>query len=980
MLDGNPVRQTGVPAAIVAALVAAQGQAVAQTPRIPFDIEGQQLASALHEFARQSDRQILFSNDVVQTRRTRGVKGELSPDTALAELLKDTGLKYRETSDGTILIENAAAPIRVTQANGPVPELTPPAATTPQPSLEEVIVTGTFLRGITPPGSQPLSIGREDIVATGAATTAQLLANLPQIGDFNTKPIYNGFFNTQNSVNHPDLRNLGALLLGGGSPTLLLLDGHRLPGMGVRQTVPDSDVIPPGAIERVEVLTDGGSSIYGTDAVGGVVNYIVRRRFDGVELNGRYGFADNYQSTDVGATIGKDWGRGSIFATYSFNWHDKIFGRDRDFVERRDYILDLPLDLTCEPGNVIIGSAVYALPDLTRGIGNRCDIYDDASVYPDERRHSAFVGFTQALTDRIELNVHGYYTHRVNLTEGGPISGTVRIPPSSPFYRDTGDENSGRTQTVALNWSSVLPETPQRGELNTWGITPSITVEMEKNWELRVLANYGHGTNKVNTQLIDTSRFAALVGAGAINPYNLADPVNAAALAPIINWSNDGKGEHELINGRAIIEGAPFGLPGGDVRLAIGAEYIHEKYDVQAGVGPKDDFSTRPRGGASRDVYAGFAELFIPLFGADNRQTGLHSLAFSASGRYDDYEDFGDTFNPRLALTYEPVEWLRLRGNWGKSFQAPSLADGAGATVNTITVLPRVVIPIPGIPPAPGQAQIFLSGGGVNLKPQKAETQSFGVDIEAPFYDGLSASLTYYKIKFKDLIAVPPVTNANIFYDLYPDYYIYNPTIEQILQFASSAPNGLNAVAPYVTEPGQVYVMADGRRANFSTIHTSGLDFSLRLDVPMSFGSVFARWNGNYVLKRDEQTRTGAPFVSTRDNFTRLRWAATAGAVVGKFRGQATWQRSGGYDVIPTPASLNQDRVNAFNVVNLFFQYDFVGRSGMRDGLALTLNVDNVFNQDPPIYRGASGGGIGGGYANGFTLGRLFQLGLSKKF
>ena len=122
----------------------------------------------------------------------------------------------------------------------------------------------------------------------------------------------------------------------------------------------------------------------------------------------------------------------------------------------------------------------------------------------------------------------------------------------------------------------------------------------------------------------------------------------------------------------------------------------------------------------------------IPFVGDGNRVTGIYSLSLSASGRYDDYSDFGDTFNPKFGLTYEPLEWVKLRGTWGKSFQAPSLSDGSGAAPPTIFAFPLVIFANPAQAPVPGQAQIFLGGGGTELKPQKSTNWSAGFEFTPP--------------------------------------------------------------------------------------------------------------------------------------------------------------------------------------------------------------------------------------------------------
>jgi iron complex outermembrane receptor protein len=864
----------------------------------------------------------------------------------------------------------------------------------------DIVVTGTLLRGIAPPGSQTVAVSKQEALATGATTTAQLLANVPQVGDFNLRPVFRGVFNTQTTVNHPDLRNLGqAVLGGGGSATLLLLDGHRLPGMGVRQTIPDSDAIPPGAIERVEIVTDGGSAVYGSDAVGGVVNYITRKRFDGVEARGSYGFADDYQTAHADLTIGRQWDTGSLWATYDFNWHDEIYGRDRDYVQSRDWANNVPLDLTCSPGNAITSpsatstSAIYALPSMTKGLGNRCDNGEYVTIYPRETRHSALVGLNQELTSNLELDIKAFYTHRRNWSDGGPLTGTATVTRTvlvngvvtpNPIYRSTGDANGAANQTINFNYGPVLGfSQAQIGEMTTYGIANTLVWKLGDNWRVTGLFNYGYGENEVENPMTNATVMQGFVNTGAFNPYDVTLPSNATALKTIADWSNFGKGRNELINYRVVADGALFALPGGDVKLAVGGEYIVEDFRVQSGVGPASNHSTRRPFHVHRNTKAAFGELFVPIVGDGNSMPGIHSLSVSAAGRYDDYSDFGGTFNPKFALTYEPVNGVKFRGNWGKSFQAPSLADGAGAALNGITVLPIVITAKPGNPNVPGQVSVFLSGGG-DLKPQKATIWSAGGDINPTFIPGLSLSGTYYHIKFKDLIAVPPVTSP-ILYSAYSQLVqVWTPTTPlttaQLQAFAALAPENNSQLLPYFSHPGDVYFLADGRRANFSSVITTGLDFSARYETETGFGSLYARVAGNYVLSYKQSAVAGQPYQDLVHIYPRLRVATTLGATVGGLRGQATWQHTGGYHIPPQQSNLNQSFVKSFNVISLFFEYDFNG-DGLTKDLALTLNVDNVFDQDPPLLRGGSSSGATGGYgANGFTLGRLFQFGIMKKF
>jgi iron complex outermembrane receptor protein len=154
------------------------------------------------------------------------------------------------------------------------------------------VVTGTLIRGAGPVGSYEITAGPETIEAQGAVTANDLLSTIPQVSNlFNTVP--GSLLNiapNQIQVVTPNLRNLTPQT-GSSSSTLVLIDGHRIAGVGVTQSAVDPDVIPTGAIERVEIVVDGGSATYGTDAVGGVVNFITRKRYDGLQVDAHYGDA-----------------------------------------------------------------------------------------------------------------------------------------------------------------------------------------------------------------------------------------------------------------------------------------------------------------------------------------------------------------------------------------------------------------------------------------------------------------------------------------------------------------------------------------------------------------------------------------------------------------------------------------------------------------------------------------------------------------
>jgi iron complex outermembrane receptor protein len=191
---------------------------------------------------------------------------------------------------------------------------------------KEIIVTGTLIRGTAPVGSSSISLGVADLESSGAISSNALLASIPQVTNyFNRVPVSDlGIAVNQIQVSRPNLRNISGNNASS-SATLILVDGHRLASAGVNQASIDPDLIPTGAIERVEVVTEGGSATYGADAVAGVINFITRRKFDGVNVGGSFGFAKNYWQYDGSLTAGKTWENGSAYISYSYNKSDSLF-------------------------------------------------------------------------------------------------------------------------------------------------------------------------------------------------------------------------------------------------------------------------------------------------------------------------------------------------------------------------------------------------------------------------------------------------------------------------------------------------------------------------------------------------------------------------------------------------------------------------------------------------------------------------------
>ncbi|MEJ6011666.1 TonB-dependent receptor domain-containing protein [Novosphingobium aquae] len=846
------------------------------------------------------------------------------------------------------------------------------------PADQPIVVTGTLIRGSQAVGSQTIGIDQSKLEAIGAPNTADLIANIPQAGLFMGFVGIRGSNNFSVAVNRPSLRYLGNTS-GSTNSTLMLLDGHRMPGMGILQTTPDLDAIAPGAIERVEIVTDGGSSIYGSDAVGGVMNFITRKEFDGIEARGSYGFADNYQAINAAITAGTKWEGGSAYVSYDYSWHDEIYGADRDWSQSRDWVNNVGANKDCSPGNITAGGNTYALPGLTAGLGNRCDLSELQTIYPRETKHSVFASLHLDSGGPLSFSLKSFYLNRKSFSDGGPLSATAgtSVPASSPFYVPIAGVTSA--EVFVYNFSPLWGNSSaQTTELESFGVTPSIDLDLGSNWHLNALASYGTGRATFLGNLVNLTPVTTAAAAGTFNPANLSAAGNAATLATARDWFQYGRAMNKQANFRAVFDGKLFDLPGGALGVAAGVELLQEQYIgnnsrgiTAAGMAALTDFKKR------RTVKSVFGELNAPI---------LDMLTINASGRYDDYSDFGSTFNPKVGANFKPAEWLTIRGNWSKAFQAPGLSDLALATNPNWNLLPTAVRPFtkPGLAPGSTNRNILVVLGGVKapLDPQKAETWSLGIDLKP--VPGLALGATYYNIDFKGAIGIPPIFTPATFYAEFPNNFVTYDAGNAALQsyFNSLATTAGNSAATLAGLPSgfdSVYAVMDSRSTNLARIKTSGLDLYLRYRHETSFGAIYTDIAGTYITKFLRQANPNAGLVDQRPtDFSKLRMTASIGAEVGQFKTQFTWNHSQGFATIGNAANLNQTRVASYNLFNLFAQYKVPSDSGVFRDMSFSLNVDNLFDTDPPLYRGARGSLFG--VDNGFTLGRLVRLGVSKKF
>lgn len=389
MIEGrnNRGRQTLVRRPLYAACFLAltawggTGPVHAQSSEAPraYAIEAGSLEGALNQLSRQSQVQIVFRPDLVAGKRAGAVSGQLTWRQALERLLLGSGLEYRQVADKTIVIQ--ASEPRPAPASKPAETRKPapaPAARADAPvaDLERLTVTGTRIRGGTTP-SPVTTIGSEQIAEEGFSDIGEVIRSVPQNFRGGQNPGVLGLNQGGSGAANNNLTGGSGLNLRGLGPdaSLTLLNGRRMSYSGFVQAV-DVSAVPLEAVDRIEIVADGASAIYGSDAVGGVGNIILRRDYDGVAVGARYGGATEggLTTTEYTATAGTTWATGGVIATYKDVSVDPIYARERS------YTADV-------------------LPD-------------PSTIYPDSDLRSALVSAYQWLGPAVELRLDALWTRR----------------------------------------------------------------------------------------------------------------------------------------------------------------------------------------------------------------------------------------------------------------------------------------------------------------------------------------------------------------------------------------------------------------------------------------------------------------------------------------------------------------------------------------------------------------------------------------
>ena len=881
----------------------------------------------------------------------------------------------------------------------------PPATPAPLPgdepvTLEAFTVTGSNIKGIDTEQTLPVTlITADDITMSGVSTMAELVETLPFSTNVNINETSTGPNDARGDVSTINLRNLGA------GRTLVLLNGRRMSAHGVTPGTPpvqfvNVNSIPFGAVQQVEVLRDGASAIYGSDAIGGVVNTILKKNYDGFEISGRYAFASDGGSpreTTVTLAGGRAFNsnKSNLTLVYSYNHRDLLMANERDYAANADKrpLVDSPFNTNNNFNNLNSSSpygrftavtdtgAGASVPGITATNGQfHYDPFTGAraagagptafynsqagtQLLPRITRHNVFGTFDHKLSSTVSFfsEVSYYDSKSYGLFDASPISLATDgvVIPKTNYYNPVGTRffgpgttnPTGTPRDVSIRNYRATEIGPRSYDTDSdsyrllAGVRGDI-VNSTWSWETAAMFMRGE-THQVNHGYISQSRFEQQLALATPDAYN---PFGPPGSSPESVWRNfvidiwdRGTGTLRTFDARA--SGELFNLPGGAMSLAAGGEYRKESMKQRNDpFGLADDVIAQSEQldvSASRDVYAGFAEVLMPLLGRQNAVPLVHALELRVAARYERYSGFSAT-KPGVGLSWRPTPWLLFRGSYNEGFRAPAIVElftpAIGRRNDGIVDAARS-----GQPDAAGSvSKRIVTGGNPNLQPEESESYNYGVVVDVPFVKGLSFGADFYRIKqFNQIDNSSAVDELNLDAQLWSAGGGSNPRVIRAARTAADTAANLPGVLIEVLSTYQ----------NLSLREVQGTDFFVNYRTPRwSFG----RFNFSSTVSYTDILRTvnqqGIVSELVRNNGN-PRTKATAGITWSHRNWTASLYERYTSDyrapVAYTTAGI-PFMIDEYWVTNASVGYTF--RETSLKNIRVRVGVNNVFDEDPPLY------------------------------
>lgn len=861
-----------------------------------FDQPAQRLSDALRAIGAKSGISIAFDPAIARGKNAPAIKGVMSVREALDRVLAASGLRINEAPNGGFIIvlmprQTAVQdqPLSFGKADGSVDE--------------EIVVTGTNIRGGSL-NAPAIILTRDEMRRSGFTSVDQALATVPQNfvdlsagvagagATVNISNVGNGNFDRASGVN---LRGLGA------DSTLTLVNGARRAGSANGRVV-DISSIPLSVVERIDVVTDGRSAVYGSDAVGGVVNIRTRHSFDGAETDvaaSTYGFGG--ERLQLSQTFGVQFDRGGFVVAYDFT---------------RDWPADLvDADLVSEP------TPTGADPTVLEMTGSN-------------RRHSGYLG-GEYKVGSIKFFIDGLYSHQDSSTLNA-----AQFPgaPTEKFQRDS-----------------------LRGE--QYSFSGGARIDLGADWQATATGLYS---------AVDNDIVAVLHQDDSIFPYDDVLSQNRSS---------------SITSGTLLLEGPLFRSETFEPRLAVGAEIRQERFsnngrDVYTPLG-SEAFITETDFSSRRAVKSAFAELALPL---RLERPFLYSLEFSVAARYDDYSDFGDTFNPQFGAMWMPSRSLAVKANFSRAYRAPALIELQPITIGGI-------LPIPA-PEGGRRPVLFILGNDRDLAAEKAKAWNVGLDFTPEWLGRTKISLSYFNIDYRNRIdAVGAGERFSVLTapQRFGELLNISPTQADITAYVSqfdSIPGNASGIpwTPDPTAPDLGLAAAfpnlalfEGRTTNISVEHVEGIDLSIQSSFDLDGSRFNLGANATYTPKHDRSLTPTTP------KFSRINEPGFPSDF--RFRLTADWQRGafglfGGLNYVDgyeNPFSI-PTRIRSAATIDLAARFDGDAAAGFPiKGLSAVLSVQNLLDSRPPRFADPFTGVLFDA-TNALSVGRNIALRVTKRW
>jgi iron complex outermembrane receptor protein len=842
--------------------------------------------------------------------------------------------------------------------------------------LEKFEVTGSYL----PPAANSvaipvISVGADAIEKSG--TNTDLLEVLRK-----TVPQFSGNANlgSANANINQGATNGGSQLALRNAQTLVLINGRRVAyspvaGTGGFQFV-DVNMIPIAAIERIEVLPDGASAIYGTDAVAGVVNIILKSDFQGFEVGGRYGFSTNTGhyaersgylvggvSTDrTSMTLSAEWSRIDPIYNWERPYSATTFGTPTFAGSVNSgtnfYYLDPSLNApTVTPGGLpaatLVANGTYSGP---RSAGDQFQFFN-LSQYVTQTIGSERQSFTLAVDHKISDSLTAFgdlmyvNTQTFSQINGQPINASIAA----------GQHGNPFDTTVTARNRFV--DHPRQFFADTTGIrgVAGLRGDITSNWSWEAAADYSRiRQDFTNPGVINQANLVAAINSDLINMFAREQAPGAIEQSQAVGTAS-GSFVSTLSNYDFRVTGHAFELPAGSVDLAVGGEIRRESLsaiadplsipDANGNIGWNGGVSLSPFS-ADRSVKSVFAEVRVPVL---KDAPGAHLLELSAAGRHEDYSDTSNPTVPKFTLRYLPFnDEFAIRGTYSRSFSAPTLFSLFGPTGVGFTEAFT-------LNPAGGGAAIdnfqtnYRLRSNPELDPAKSRNYTAGIVYSPKTLRGFSVSVDYWNIKQTGLVvASGGDTGATILQSV--------ETLGTASPYASIVHFG-SFTGSTVTAPGQIStgvpddIYVDDTLANSALIKLDGFDVSAKYTYNaagvgrFNFGTNIGIYNHYKVqlLPTDEPEEDAGR--TSLKNGTIPRWQSytTIDFTQGAYGAFVGWRS------IPSLTDREDGtHVGGFNSFDAAVSYTFGPGIRYLSGAKLTLGCNNLFNrfgpQDPTVF------------------------------